>query len=154
MEYLEGGNLLAYIQEQKQKKLIEKTARKYFNQLLLAMRYLHDHGIIHRDLKLQNIMLTDSQSKVKLVDFGLSNFFNKDNLLKTQCGSAEYAAPELFDKGVEYGASVELWRWVDIFLVEVFLSGQKAANKHKFCVWTFPKRTFQAEKRWKDKNSG
>ena len=54
-------------------------------------------------------MLTDNKSKVKLVDFGLSNFFDKDNLLQTQCGSAEYAAPELFERGVKYGPSVEVW---------------------------------------------
>ena len=109
MEFLEGGDLQTYIREQKQKKLSEKNARKFFNQLIIAIQYLHCNGIIHRDLKLQNIMLTDSKRRVKLVDFGLSNFYDKDNLLKTQCGSAEYAAPELFDKGVQYGPSVELW---------------------------------------------
>lgn len=44
-----------------------------------------------------------------LLDFGLSNYFNGEDLLKTQCGSALYAAPELFNKEVNYGPSVEIW---------------------------------------------
>ena len=43
------------------------------------------------------------------LDFGLSNYLNKENLLKTRCGSAQYAAPELFDSGGNYGPSVEIW---------------------------------------------
>lgn len=42
-------------------------------------------------------------------DFGLSNICEGDNLLKTQCGSPEYAAPELFRRGCRYGTEVDLW---------------------------------------------
>jgi len=109
-EYLAGGNLLAHLQSQKgEKKLTEKQARKCFTQILSAVQYLHGKGIIHRDLKMQNIMLTEDKKTLKLIDFGLSNYFDKENLLKTPCGSAEYAAPELFDKGTNYGPTVEIW---------------------------------------------
>lgn len=106
-EYIEGGDLQTYLE--KHKCLTEKQARKYFVQLLSAIQYLHWKGIMHRDLKMHNIMLTGNSKKLKLIDFGLSNFFNKEHLLKTHCGSAEYAAPELFEKGATYGASVEIW---------------------------------------------
>ena len=42
-------------------------------------------------------------------DFGLSNICEGDNLLRTQCGSPEYAAPELFRRGCRYGTEVDLW---------------------------------------------
>lgn len=49
-----------------------------------------------------------------LVDFGLSNICRGDDLLKTQCGSPEYAAPELFKRGCRYGTEVDLWSlWVN-----------------------------------------
>lgn len=47
-EYLEGGDLFTYLQEQREKKLSEKHARKFFTQLLSAIQYLHGRGVIHR----------------------------------------------------------------------------------------------------------
>ena len=108
-EYLPGGSLQEYISQQKQKKLTEKHARAFFRQLLSAMNYLHGKGILHRDLKLQNLMLDASKKKLKIIDFGLSSFLNKNQMLNTHCGSAAYAAPELLEKGTSYGTSVEVW---------------------------------------------
>ena len=58
------------------------------------MEYLHKLGIVHRDLKPENLLL-DENMNIKIIDFGLSNFYNKGTLLKTACGSPCYAAPEM-----------------------------------------------------------
>lgn len=65
-------------------------------------------NIVHRDLKPENLLL-DSNNNIKIVDFGLSNTFSKNEFLKTACGSPCYAAPEMI-AGLKYqGDSVDLW---------------------------------------------
>lgn len=54
-------------------------------------------------------MLNNIQTQVKIVDFGLSNTYDSQNPLRTHCGSPEYAAPELFVAGKQYGPEVDLW---------------------------------------------
>lgn len=73
MEYLEGGELLEYISEKK--KLTEEEARYFFKQIIDAIWYCHKEKLIHRDLKLENILLTDKESKTVKVYI----FFNKKN---------------------------------------------------------------------------
>ncbi|XP_035827337.1 uncharacterized protein LOC101853251 isoform X2 [Aplysia californica] len=58
---------------------------------------------------MENIMLDTPKKNIKLVDFGLSNTFAKDELMKTHCGSPEYAAPELFTAGEKYGLEIDVW---------------------------------------------
>ncbi|OUC44827.1 hypothetical protein D917_08808, partial [Trichinella nativa] len=65
-----------------------------FQQLISAVDYCHRHKVVHRDLKLENLLL-DSKKNIKLTDFGLSNYIQDGVLLKTNCGSLIYAAPEL-----------------------------------------------------------
>jgi 5'-AMP-activated protein kinase catalytic alpha subunit len=69
-------------------------ACKYFQELIAAINYIHDIGICHRDLKPENLLIDYDQS-LKMVDFGLSNMYEKGELLKTACGSPCYAAPEV-----------------------------------------------------------
>ena len=75
MEYLEGGELLKYVQDRK--KLNEDEARGFFLQLLDAISYCHKEKIIHRDLKLENILISDIQTntiKVKILKFFALHF--------------------------------------------------------------------------------
>ena len=60
------------------------------------MEYLHKINIVHRDLKPENLLL-DNHNIVKLVDFGLSNYYKNNDVLKTACGSPCYAAPEVYN---------------------------------------------------------
>lgn len=105
-EYVDGGQMLDYIISHG--KLKEAQARKFFLQLLSAVSYCHDNGIVHRDLKIENVLI-DSEGGVKLVDFGLSNFYDPSEKLKTFCGSLYFAAPELL-KGIIYtGPEIDIW---------------------------------------------
>ncbi|KAG7243766.1 hypothetical protein INR49_009029 [Caranx melampygus] len=106
MEYASRGELYDYIQERR--RLPEAEARSIFRQITSAVHYCHKNGVVHRDLKLENILL-DQDLKVKLADFGLSNHFQRGSLLQTYCGSPLYAAPEIV-KGLPYqGPEVDCW---------------------------------------------
>lgn len=78
------------------KKLDEKDARKYFQELLLAVYSCHQQGVMHRDIKPENILLT-AEDHIKLSDFGFACPVEKLSENKVQCGTRQYLAPEVFD---------------------------------------------------------
>ena len=92
MELAEGGELFKSIV--KNQKLSEPVSCRYFNQIINGVEYLHRQRVVHRDLKPENLLL-DKYQNIKIVDFGLSNLYNKGEQLKTACGSPCYAAPEV-----------------------------------------------------------
>ncbi|XP_014810891.1 PREDICTED: NUAK family SNF1-like kinase 2 [Calidris pugnax] len=104
MEYASKGDLYDYISERQ--RLTEQEARHFFRQVVSAVYYCHKNGIVHRDLKLENILL-DANGNIKIADFGLSNVYQQDKLLQTYCGSPLYASPEIINgrpyKGPENG---------------------------------------------------
>jgi serine/threonine protein kinase len=109
MEYLEGGELLEYVAQKGN--LCEEEARDYFSQIILAMAYCHSQKIIHRDLKLENILkVSNNCTKIKIVDFGIAGLCAGRKSEITKAGSLNYMAPEVF-KRREVGASPQLDVW-------------------------------------------
>ena len=120
MEYAEGGELYNYIIEKKY--LSEDESRKIFQQIIDAIYYLHQIGICHRDLKLENILFSSNKKDyIKIIDFGLSNLYltgvNSENptlafgadFLETPCGSPGYVPPEMI-LGCKYdGLLSDIW---------------------------------------------
>lgn len=109
LEYASGGELFDYILHHKYLK--ENIAKKLFAQLVSGVDYMHSKGLIHRDLKLENLLL-DKHKNVIISDFGFVNSYNKEknDLMKTSCGSPCYAAPELVLTQSPYeGKKVDIW---------------------------------------------
>lgn len=91
--------------------LREKDACKLFSQLISGVWYIHQKKIVHRDLKLENLLL-DRNRNVIITDFGFANRFEhrSDDLMQTSCGSPCYAAPELvISDGLYVGSAVDIW---------------------------------------------
>ena len=106
IEYCKGGELFDYIV--KNKRLNEREACVFFQQIINGVEYLHKKGIIHRDLKPENLLL-DYNNNIKISDFGLSTFFAKNNYLQTACGTPSYAPPEMLE-GLQYnGEASDIW---------------------------------------------
>lgn len=90
--------------------LCESEARDLFWQLAAGVSHIHSRGVAHRDLKLENVLFDDF-GNLKVADFGLCNTFAKDGqtLLKTACGSPDYAAPEIVKHQAYCGAKADAW---------------------------------------------
>ncbi|CAF2151541.1 unnamed protein product [Rotaria magnacalcarata] len=106
MEYANGGELYDYLN--RMKRIPESQARAIFRQIVSAVHFLHKNQIVHRDLKLENILI-DHSGDIKLADFGLSNSWSPRRLLHTFCGSPLYASPEIVSGIPYYGPEVDCW---------------------------------------------
>uniref|UniRef100_A0A673HYZ0 non-specific serine/threonine protein kinase n=1 Tax=Sinocyclocheilus rhinocerous TaxID=307959 RepID=A0A673HYZ0_9TELE len=106
MEYASKGDLYDYICDKPH--ISESQARHFFRQIVSAVHYCHRNGIVHRDLKLENILLDDN-CNIKIADFGLSNLYQGDKFLQTYCGSPLYASPEIVNGRPYRGPEVDSW---------------------------------------------
>ncbi|XP_015282760.1 PREDICTED: serine/threonine-protein kinase Chk2 [Gekko japonicus] len=111
LELMEGGELFDRVLPPA--RLSEATCKFYFYQMLLAVQYLHEHGIIHRDLKLENVLLSSPEENclIKITDFGQSKILGETSLMQTLCGTPNYLAPEVLSSAgtAGYGRSVDCW---------------------------------------------
>ena len=94
MEMMSGGELFDEVAKPGVSGLSEATARFYLRQILLALAYCHGRGIAHRDIKLENILLSADKKSCKIVDFGCSKISTGKD--QTLLGTIQYAAPEMF----------------------------------------------------------
>ncbi|KAF1994584.1 serine/threonine protein kinase-like protein Kin1 [Amniculicola lignicola CBS 123094] len=115
-EYVNGGQMLDYIISHG--RLKEKQARKFARQIASALDYCHRNSIVHRDLKIENILISKT-GDIKIIDFGLSNLFSPRNQLKTFCGSLYFAAPELLQAKQYTGPEVDVWSFGIVLYVLV-----------------------------------
>ena len=109
LDYASGGELFDHILAHRFLK--EKDACRLFAQLISGVWYIHKRKIVHRDLKLENLLL-DRNRNVIITDFGFANRFEHraDDLMQTSCGSPCYAAPELvISEGAYVGSAVDIW---------------------------------------------
>lgn len=96
-EFAEGGSLLSFLQARNHYSLPEDHSRKIFAQLARAVQFMHKHGVVHRDLKHMNILLSDNTEDaiVKVTDFGIATYLEQDEFIKKQAGTAGFMAPEV-----------------------------------------------------------
>ncbi len=92
MEYAPSGDLLHYVKSKG--RLGQEEARVLFKQIIYGLAHIHARGVLHRDVKLDNIFL-DQNNRPKLGDFGVSRFMANNSPIKEQCGTPAYLAPEV-----------------------------------------------------------
>lgn len=113
MEMADGGMLFDLVSAGTP--LPEERVRHLFKQMVSAMTYCHEKKIYHRDLKLENVMITsDGSDVVKIADFGASKDASINSLPKTQVGTISYMAPEVTsvnkkDTDSSYGGGADIW---------------------------------------------
>ena len=115
-EYVDGGQMLDYIIAHG--RLRERVARKFARQIGAALEYCHRNSVVHRDLKIENILISHT-GNIKIIDFGLSNLYNPAERLGTFCGSLYFAAPELLNAKVYTGPEVDVWSFGVVLYVLV-----------------------------------
>ena len=107
MEYCGGGDLLHFVK--RKGRLSETEAKSIFRQIIYGARVTHNHAVLHRDFKLDNILLDKDLTTAKICDFGVSKFVKPDQTIYDQCGTPAYLAPEIVaDIGYE-GFTVDIW---------------------------------------------
>jgi len=109
LEYIKGVDLLQYMIQREWKPLKEKEARTIFKQLLHSLIYSHRQGIVHHDIKLENVLI-GKRGKVKLIDFGLCEpVHDCSKLSQRWCGSFDYVSPEILLKTPYSGCKADVF---------------------------------------------
>ena len=110
MEHADGGDLATMIAKRKKTntRWSENEIMRIFVQICLALKHVHEHNILHRDLKSQNIFLT-SKGLVKLGDFGIAKVLDStEDQARTQIGTPYYLSPEICES-LPYGRQSDIW---------------------------------------------
>jgi len=106
MQLAERGELLHYVTNKG--KLCERQCRRLFRQLVSGVHYMHSKGYVHRDLKLENILLT-ANKEVKIIDFGFATKWSRDRQINEPVGSLFFCAPDILQRRPYYGPEVDCW---------------------------------------------
>ena len=109
LEILDGGDLFEYL-EKRDFRISENRTRTLIHSLATALFYVHSYGIVHRDIKLENILMTNStdSGEPKLMDFGLSKMIGPNEFCNEPFGTIGYAAPEIL-RGRPYDKRIDIW---------------------------------------------
>ena len=126
MPFVKGGELYKIFQ--KEKRFKEETVKFYAVQIVLAIGELHSKGIMHRDLKLENI-LVDHRGYLKIIDYGLAKIISGDELAMSYCGTQEYLSPEMIE-GKGHDKSVDWWA-LGVLMYELLTSMTPFFNRNR-----------------------
>ncbi|XP_042350746.1 serine/threonine-protein kinase Nek5-like [Plectropomus leopardus] len=109
MEYCDGGDLMKRITLQRGVFFTEQQVVDWFVQICLGLKHIHDRKILHRDIKCQNIFLTNGGMKAKLGDFGIARMLNNTmELARTCVGTPYYLSPEICESR-PYNNKTDIW---------------------------------------------
>ncbi|XP_077073294.1 serine/threonine-protein kinase Nek5 [Siphateles boraxobius] len=109
MEYCDAGDLMNRIKMQRGKPFTEQQIVDWFVQICLGLKHIHDRKVLHRDIKAQNIFLTQGGQKVKLGDFGIARMLNNTmDLARTCVGTPYYLSPEICENR-PYNNKTDIW---------------------------------------------
>jgi len=108
MELLKGGDMNDYLNDLGDP-LTEDQARHFFTQICSAVSHMHEMGICHRDLKVENLLLDETHKTMKITDLGLANYIlEPKGILTTPCGTLAGMAPEMLTSK-SYSFEVDIW---------------------------------------------
>jgi len=110
IEYIRGLDLFAILSVNNfEVSMQEKEAKKIFAQLIDALQYTHKMGFAHHDIKLENIMLTEKESAVRLIDYGLCEKISPGQMSRSYCGSHDYVSPEVLKRTPYCPFKADVW---------------------------------------------
>ena len=118
MELCKGGDLYDEIIRQRNFSKNEKYAKNIIMQILKAIRHIHSKNIIHRDIKTENIVLSEDKKIPKLIDFGYAQVLCDNMSAFDKCGTIEYTAPEVWSSS--YDKSCDMWSMGIVIFVMIF----------------------------------
>jgi serine/threonine protein kinase len=107
-----GDMVTGLLNQRPQARLSEREARPLFAQIALALEHLHSRSIVHRDLKLENVLIADDGS-IRLADLGLSKVLSTGRFGRTKsfCGTPSSMSPEVVGNSSAYGIAADLWAY-------------------------------------------
>ncbi|OMJ81699.1 hypothetical protein SteCoe_17749 [Stentor coeruleus] len=115
MEHCESQDLISLF-----KKIDDIDIREYLYEILRILDFAHSNGIMHRDIKPSNILINHEKKDVKIIDWGLAEFYYPDTAYNVQVASRYYKAPELLVNYQYYDYSVDMWSFGAMFAGIIF----------------------------------
>ena len=148
MEYIEGRTLAEYLAENRQKKERERI----FAELLSAVGYLHKRGVIHNDIKPENILIARADNSLKLIDFGLADS-DAEYAMRTLGCTPRYASPELREQRSGIDARSDIYS-IGVLMREMF--GKRHRRIAERCCRTNPEERYEnisaLQRAWYNRN--
>ena len=108
LEYVQGLPIGGLIKQRPDRRLEESEAKHLFIQLLKGLSYCHDINVCHRDIKLENLLITQ-QKALKIIDFGFATCYSREKRVKMFCGTPNYMAPEIVGRREFTGPPTDVW---------------------------------------------